>query len=40
MVKISVGKGRVIGEQVHDFHKQGVEFLAVGERMFRAGSRA
>lgn len=29
MVKILVGKGRVIGEQVHDFHKERVEFLAV-----------
>ena len=29
MVEIPAGKGRVIGEQVHDFHKQRAEFLAV-----------
>ena len=40
MVKIPAWKEPVINKQVHHAHKQGVEFLAVGERMFRAGSRA
>jgi hypothetical protein len=36
MVKISAGKGDVIGKQVPDFHKHSVEFFAVVSRLSRA----